>query len=62
MLSQLFTNKGKELPEIYFARIGNKPKVHYAAYNVFKRNIKADKVFSLEEIMNLTTKKDRGLK
>lgn len=62
MLSQLFTNNRKEMPEIYFARIGNRPKVHYAAYNVFTRKIKANRVFSLREIMNLTTKKDRGLK
>lgn len=62
MVSQLLTNKGKEIPEIYFARIGNRPKVHYAAYNVFIRKIKADKVCSLEEVINLTTKKDRGLK
>lgn len=50
------------MPEIYFARIGNKPKVHYAAYDVFTHKTKANKVFGFEEVINLTTKKDRGLK
>jgi len=62
MLSQLFTQNRSKRPEIYFARIGNKPTVHYAAYNVYKRKKKADMVINLKQILNLTTKKDRGLK
>ena len=62
ILSWLFIKNKQKMPEIYFARIGNKPKVHYAAYNVFRKKIQADLIVSLKEIMNLTTKKDRGLR
>ena len=43
-------------PNIYFQRIGNKPKVHYAAYDVFSKKKKADKVISFEDIIVLATK------
>jgi hypothetical protein len=44
-------------PNIYFQRIGDEPKVHYAAYDVFSKKEKADKVASFEEIVALATKK-----
>ena len=47
-------------PSIYFQRIGNKPKVHYTAYDVFSKKKKADRVIGFEEIVALATKKDRG--
>jgi len=37
---------GSREPTIDFKRIGNKPKVHYAAYNVFIRKRKATKTVS----------------
>lgn len=43
-------------PNIYFQRIGSKPKVHYAAYDVFSRKKKADRVVSFEEIVGPATK------
>jgi len=47
-------------PNIYFQRIGGKPKVHYVAHDVFSKKKNADKVIGFEEIVVLVTKKDRG--
>jgi hypothetical protein len=48
----------KKLPhDINFARIGNKPKAHYAAKNVFDKKKEPTKILSLREI--LSKQKDR---
>lgn len=47
-------------PEITFKRIGNRPKVHYAAYNVFSGKKEEDKKVDLNEILPLAIKNDRG--
>lgn len=49
-------------PSIVFRRIGNRPKVHYAAYDVFAKKKKEDRRVALAEIVNLAIKKDRGRK
>lgn len=46
-------------PDISFARIGRKPKVHYAAYDVFSKKKKPDKILSFEELFS-PIKNDRG--
>lgn len=61
LLELLRKYKLKE-PEIAFKRIGEKPKVHYAAHNVFTGKKKADKIVSFEELRELVIKKDRGHK
>ncbi len=48
-------------PSIEFKRIGNRPRVHYAAYNVFAGKKTQDILIRLEDILNLVIKKDRGL-
>lgn len=50
------------VPTIHFKRIGNRPKAHYAAYNVFTGKKKGNRTVNLEVLVNLTIKKDRGLK
>ncbi len=51
-------------PHISFGQIGNHPRVHYVAYNVFIGKHKADKEVKLKDIESLVVKnkKDRGLK
>ncbi len=48
--------------DIKFARIGNKPKVHYAAHDVYTGKKKANKIISLEEILSKTKKTDGRLR
>lgn len=48
-------------PTIIFKRIGNRPEVHYLAYNVFVKKKKPNKIINFSEIMALI-KKDRGRK
>ena len=57
MVLEMIRRRGLAEPNIYFQRIGNKPKVHYAAYEVFSKKKKADFVVSFEEIVVLATKK-----
>lgn len=58
-----FYSRAKILPpDIVFRRIGNTPRVHYAAYNVFIGKLKPDVIVSLAKIGALTIKKDRGPK
>ena len=47
---------GKTNIDIKFARIGNKPKVHYAAHDVYIGKKKADKTILLKEILSKTKK------
>lgn len=44
-------------PNIYFQRIGDKPKVHYAAHDVFTKKKKADVTIDFETIASLAIKK-----
>jgi hypothetical protein len=47
---------------VRFARIGNKPKAHYAAKNVFNDNKKADVVVGMKEMMTTIKKTDGRLR
>lgn len=49
-------------PSITFKRIGNRPKVHYTAYDVFSKKKRESKEIKLRELVSLTIKNDRGLK
>lgn len=53
-----------KLPElnIRFARIGNKPKAHYAAKNVFDNQKKADMVLEIREVIEIIKKTDGRLR
>jgi len=77
IILELLRKEGLKEPSICFARIGNRPKVHYAAYNVYAKKKKEDKLIKFEEIMSLVIspvrkshidiisnriKKDRGRK
>ncbi len=53
---------GKQKTDIDFARIGNRPKVHYVAHDVYSKKKKADKIISLEEIVKTTKKTDWRLR
>lgn len=48
------------VPYIDFQRIGNKPKVHYVAYNTFIGARKADRLIDFDTILKVI-KKDRGI-
>ena len=54
--------RGKNLPEplIIFKRIGRRPKVHYAAYDVFSGKKQENRKISLKDALTLVTKSDRG--
>jgi len=51
----------KPIHEFYFKRIGNKPRVHYAAHDVFVGKKKADKILTLNEILKTIKKADGRL-
>jgi hypothetical protein len=57
ILLELIRKNHLNEPEISFQKIGNKPKVHYAAYDVFIQKKKASQVINLEEISCLAIKK-----
>ena len=48
-----------EEPAIYFQRVGNKSKVHYASYDVFTGKKKPNKIIELKELQKLAIKNDR---
>ncbi len=48
--------------DIKFARIGNKPRVHYAAHDVYAGKKKANKIISLNEILSKMEKTDGRLR
>ncbi len=50
------------LHDCNFARIGNKPKVHYAAHDVFVKKKKADKILNIYEITEVLKKTDGRLR
>lgn len=47
---------------IHFARIGNRPKAHYAAKDVFDKKIKPDRILGLKEIIRILKKTDGRLR
>lgn len=49
-----FTHKKKQGISFKFARIGNHPKVHYAANDVLNKKLVADEKISLEEVIKAT--------
>ena len=53
---------GKQKISFDFARVGNKPKVHYAAHDVYTKKKPADKTISLEEIVKITKRTDWRLR
>jgi len=48
--------------DITFSRIGNNPKVHYAAHDVYIQKKQADRVISLKEILRIIKKTDGRLR
>jgi hypothetical protein len=58
-----FLEKNKKpIHNIHFARIGNRPKAHYAAKDVFDKKIKPDKILMLKDIIKALKKTDGRLK
>ena len=57
LIIDLLQSNKKVIHNIDFARIGNRPKVHYVAKNVFDRKKKPTKILSLKEILG--KQKDR---
>ncbi len=53
---------GKQKINLDFARIGNRPIVHYLAHDVYSKKKKADKTISLAEIVKITKKTDWRLR
>ena len=62
MLFKLLESHNKPLHEITFARIGNRPKAHYAAKNVFDGKKKADRRLTHEEIIKAIKTADGRLR
>ena len=62
MLKSLLEFYNKPSHEIGFARIGSRPKAHYAAKDVFDGKKKADKILSVNEIIGVTKKTDGRLR
>jgi len=52
----------KPAHNIRFARIGNRPKAHYAAKDVFDKKIKPNKILVLKDIIKALKKTDGRLK
>lgn len=52
----------KPVHNIRFARIGNRPKAHYAAKDVFDKKIKPDRIITIREIIKALKKTDGRLK
>lgn len=59
IIKALFVNSNID---IKFARIGNKPRVHYAAHDVYAGKKKANKIISLKEILSKMKKTDGRLR
>lgn len=57
----LVKNK-KPSQNIHFARIGNRPRAHYAAKDVFDKKIKPDRIVTLKEIIKALKKTDGRLR
>jgi len=62
MLHELLSSHNKPDHEFRFAKIGNRPRAHYAAKNVFDGKKKAEKILTFEEVMKATKKADGRLR
>lgn len=63
LIKDLITIFMKKLKtDINFARIGNKPRVHYAAHDVYSKKKRADRIVSLQEILQTIKKTDGRLR
>lgn len=62
MLCRLLISHSKPAHKFHFARIGNRPRAHYAAKNVFNGKKKADEVLTFKEIMKAIKKADGRLR
>ncbi len=62
IIEKLLKINNKPTHEIDFFRIGNRPRVHYAAHDVFIGKKKADRVLCFEEIMRAIKKTDGRLR
>lgn len=62
MIKEIATNCRMKLPAIHFARIGNRPRAHYTALDVFAKRKKPTVRVTAQEIIDLLApnKKDRG--
>lgn len=62
MINKLLSTYKKPPHNIRFARIGNRPKVHYAAHDVYAKKKKPAKTMSLAEIIEVLKKTDGRLR
>lgn len=62
LIEKLFTEYQIPGHHITFARIGNKPKVHYAAKDVFDKKIPPNQVLNYEKIIRVLKKTDGRLR
>jgi len=62
IIIKLLENYKKPVHNIIFSRIGNHPKVHYAAKDVFDKKRKADKILTLHEALKAIKKTDGRLR
>ena len=62
VIGKLLNVNNKPLHQINFSRIGNRPKVHYAAYDVFSGKKKADYILGFKEIIEAIKKTDGRLR
>ena len=61
-LRPLLKKNNRAEHNLHFARIGNRPRAHYAAKDVFDRKIKADRVLTLEDFIKALKKTDGRLR
>jgi hypothetical protein len=57
-----FRLAGKKFLDFEFSRIGNHPKVHYAAKDVFDKKMKANRIVTLREVLQATKMADGHLR
>ncbi len=62
MVRSLLKEFDKPLHDIRFARIGNTPRVHYAAKDVFDKKRKPDRILTMEDVIEALKKTDGRLR
>ena len=62
ILRKILVSHNKPAHRIDFARIGNRPKVHYAAHDVYIKKVSPDKTLTLNEIVKTLKKTDGRLR
>ncbi|MGB4965736.1 MAG: hypothetical protein WBO77_01350 [Microgenomates group bacterium] len=62
MLANLLAEYDKPKHTIRFARIGNRPKVHYLAKDVFDKKKKADRILGIKGMLKVIKKTDGRLR